>query len=500
MKRKALAVLALFSAFLLLFCGCTGTENGGEHGENTIGDGQTPTQAVSVSLPYFESDSFNPYFAVSAENRALSALFCEPLYRVNAAYSAEAVLAKSMEGGGTAYTVTLKSAMFSNGRSVSAADVVYSFNTAKNSEWYGARLANVQSAKAQGNTVVFTLTSPEPYFENLLTFPVVRQGTADTADAVPVGTGAFVLSADGAVTENPQRTRGAVQTVNLVQIHDANHLADALEIGNIDYAFASFSDGTYTRIVAQNTFVTMNNLVYLGMNSTSGALSSAAVRTAVYYAADKDAVAASAYRGCAESTALPFHPAFCKAQGLSVGQTAADTVRASEILGKVGYNRYDKKGFLTNGQNTLQMTVLVNGENGFRLSAAYSIADSLNAAGFSVTVESVDSTTYSARIASGAFTLYIGEVKLGENMSLSPFFGGAASVGTDSALPVVAAYAAFAAGELSLADFADAFLDDMPFVPLCYRAGLAAYSRNLQPDFSAAAYDMYGDITLWTAS
>ena len=107
---------------------------------------------------------------------------------------------------------------------------------------------------------------------------------------------------------------------------------------------------------------------------------------------------------------------------------------------------------------------------------------------------------YSARIASGAFTLYIGEVKLGENMSLSPFFGGAASAGADSTLPVNAVYTAFAAGEVSLSEFANAFLDDMPFVPLCYRAGLAAYSRSVAPDFSAAAYDIYGDIALWTAA
>ena len=128
------------------------------------------------------------------------------------------------------------------------------------------------------------------------------------------------------------------------------------------------------------------------------------------------------------------------------------------------------------------------------------MADNLNAAGFSVTVENVSDEVYRARIASGAFTLYLGEVKLGENMSLSPFFGGAASAGADSALPVFAAYTAFAAGEVSLSDFANAFLDDMPFVPLCSRAGLAAYSRSIAPDFSAAAYDIYGDITLWTAA
>lgn len=500
MKRKGFSVCALLLTVALLFCACT--RGGGTADETQVpSDGeQAPLAQTSVSLPYFETDSLNPYFAVSAQNRALASLFCQPLYRVNADYAAEAVLAESTSGNGTTYTVTLKNAVFSDGRAVTAADAVYSFELAKNSAWYGARLQNVQSAKAQGGTVVFTLSAPEPYFDNLLTFPVVQSGTADTADVVPVGTGAFVLSADGELTANTHAARGAVQEVRLVHIQDAANIGNALSIGNIDYVFSDFANGEYTRIAAQNTFVTMNNLVYLGINSAAGALRSSAVRTAIYFAADKDNIAASAFRGCAQSTALPFHPAFYKAQGLSVGQTAADTARATEILHKIGYNRYNKKGLLWDGQNTLEMTILVNGENGFRLAAAYSLAEDLNAAGFFVTVENVPADVYSSRIASGNFTLYLGEVKLGENMSLSPFFGGAASAGTDSASPVFAAYAAFAAGEQSIADFAGAFLDDMPFVPICYRAGMASYSRNLQPDLSTAAYDVYGDITRWSAS
>ena len=500
MKQKILSVCALLLTAALLFCACTRGDTPQDETENPSGEVETPLSKTSVSLPYFETDSLNPYFAVSAQNRALASLYCQPLYRVNADYAAEAVLAESTSGNGTTYTVTLKNAVFSDGRAVTATDVVYSFNTAKNSAWYGARLQNVQSANAQGGAVVFTLLAPEPYFDNLLTFPVVQGGTADAADAVPVGTGAFRLSADGTVTENSHAVRTTVQEVRLVHIQDAANIGNALAVGNIDYVFSDFANGEYTRIVAQNTFVTMNNLVYLGINSAAGALRSSAVRTAIYYAADKDNIAASAFRGCAQSAALPFPPAFCKAQGLSLGQTAADTARASEILHKSGYNRYNKKGLLTNGQDTLELSILVNGENGFRLAAAYSLAEDLNAAGFAVTVENVSADVYNARVASGNFTLYLGEVKLSENLSLSPFFGGAASVGIDSASPVFAAYASLAAGEQSLADFAGTFLDEMVFVPICYRAGMASYSRNLQPDFSVAAYDVYGDITRWNAS
>lgn len=492
------ALLSVLLAVMLLFSACTG-ETSDESTASPKSGEEEVAAALTLTLPYYENDALNPYFAASALNRALASLFCEPLYRVNADYSASAVLAESVSTVELSCIVTLKSAVFSDGSEMTAADVVYSFNLAKASDWYGVRLSNIASAEARGSTVVFTLLSPDLYVQNLLTFPIVRRGTADAAAQVPTGSGAFVLSAQGQLTKNPHAASGVVEGITLLHIKDPDSLGNALEIGNIDYMFEDFADGAYTRIVARNTFVTMNNLVYLGINSSVGALQSAAVRTAIYYAADQDDIAASSFRGCATAAGLPFHPAFCAAQGLTNGTTAAETARAAEILNKLGYNRYDKNGLLTNGQSTLEMTILVNSENAFRLTAAYNLAEDLNAAGFSVTVESVSAADYAARIASGNFTLYIGEIKLAENLSLSPFFGGSVTVGINAELPVFTAYTALCKGEIDPAGFASAFLDDVPFVPLCYRAGMAAYSKEVKPDFSVAAYDAYGDIAKWTA-
>ena len=148
------------------------------------------------------------------------------------------------------------------------------------------------------------------------------------------------------------------------------------------------------------------------------------------------------------------------------------------------------------------MTVLVNSENSFRVSAAQSVADNLNACGFFVTVESVPAAEYQSRVASGNFTLYIGEVKLPENLDLSAFYaaGGGASAGINKTLPFWQAFQSFRAGERNAEQVSAAFLDDMPFVPLCYRAGMAAYSKGLAPDFSLAAYAMYGNITRWSTA
>lgn len=497
---RTLAVLLLFLLLFLTACGENPQEEtpGEQGGSNAAGE----AQALTLTLPYFDKDSLNPYFATSAQNRALSALYCQPLFEVTAAYAPQAVLADSCSFDGNTMTVTLRSANFSDGSALSADDVVYSFTLAKASGWYGSRLASVTKATARSGAVEFTLAAPDKLAANLLTFPIVKRKTADKTEDIPVGTGAFVLAADKTLTANPHGSQGTVQSVSLFSIKDVSYLKNALEIGNISYLFSDFSSGSYTRVVAENKFVTMNNLVYLGMNTSTGALANAAVRTAIYYAADKAAVASAAYQGCAVAVGLPFHPDYLAAQNLSVGQTEADTERAAEILQKSGYNRYDKNGVRTNGTETLQMTLLVNSENSFRVIAAQSIAENLNACGFSVTVESVPAAEYQSRVASGNFTLYIGEVKLPENLDLSAFYaeGGSASAGMNKALPVWQAFAAFQSGELSTEQFTEAFLDDMPFVPVCYRSGMAAYSKGLAPDFSLAAYAMYGNITRWSTA
>lgn len=64
----------------------------------------------------------------------------------------------------------------------------------------------------------------------------------------------------------------------------------------------------------------------------------------------------------------------------------------------------------------------MNSENSFRAAAANSIAESLRSIGFSVTVDAVPLDKYNQKIASGDFDLYLGEIKLTENLDLRPFF------------------------------------------------------------------------------
>ncbi|MEG2080088.1 MAG: ABC transporter substrate-binding protein [Oscillospiraceae bacterium] len=501
MKNKIFRALSIILMLTIVLCSCTGKNSTDEsittQPENSSAEGKTPV--VSISLPFFEGDSINPYFAVGLENQNLKSLFTNSLVGLDENYSPISDLAESFKVEGLFVTVSLKPALFSDGSSLSPADVIYSFNKAKASAEYSSKLSNITSVKQSGNLIIFSLAAADAYAVNLLTFPIVKNKTADLASSTPIGTGLYYFSSKKVMELNPNcKTPVSINQINLYNINNVSLMPNALEIGNINYMFEDFSEGTYKRILAENKKVQMNNFVFLGINNGYEALSSAAVRTAIYYAINKDDIASSAYQGYATAASTPFNPAFKDIINTEKPSCKNDTQKAKNILEKLGYNRFDKKGIKTNGTYNLKFSILVSSENNFRTMAAHNIANSLSTIGITAEVVSVDANTYKAKIAAGDFQLYVGEVKLTENMDLSPFFAsGSASVGINKDLTSIKDYFSFKEGKISIADFSKSFMNDIPFVPLCYRMGVIAYSKGLSPNFSLAPNNIYGNMNLW---
>lgn len=497
MKKRITAIVCILTAVVTMFCSCKLNQTDEEQGGLSNNTTQT-VNSYSISLPYSSADSLNPYYATGTENLALAYLFCQPLYTVKSDYSAQAVLAAESEYSENTVSVTLNSAQFSDGTSVSEKDVVYSFNKAKQSSAFSQRLSNVVSAYAKGDKVVFELSKADILYKNILTFPIVKNATAESETTTPIGSGAFVFESGSTLTAcETSQNQGAVNKIILFDVKKLEYIANAVEIGNINYLFEDFSDGEYNRIAAQNKAITLNNIVYLGMNRNVPALSSSAIRTALYYAIDKEAICQSAYQGYAKAAVTPFNPDFYMLDGLDLPSRSGDAEKSDAIFSKMGYNYYTKKSIRTNQVNELSFSLLVNSDNEFRCLAADKIAAQLSDRGISVTLEKVDSATYKQRIASGNYQLYLGEIKLCENFDLSPFISGAASIGTDNMSQFNSDYEKFESGEIGIEALIESFYNDMPFIPICYRQGMAAYSKGYTPDFSYAPFDIYAGISEW---
>lgn len=461
-----------------------------------------------LSLPYVKGDSLNPFTAKSLPNQMLSTVLYDSLYSVDATLSPQPLLAASGSISGTQVRVALKSGLvFSDGSSLSASDVVYSFEKAAASPHYRAQLSNFSSAKVQSGNIIFTMKEVDPYALSCLDFAIIKRGSDSSETAIPVGSGRYsAVRGDSSVTLkankswlNGNTTKFA--SISLVDVPDSDSVIHSLEIGNVNFIFQDLSGGVYQRINANTTEFLMNNLVFLGIQSKNELLQNPKVLQAMSLALAREEIASSAYQGhaAASASAVPFRPDWNALKGLSTAGVKQNKEAAVKLLQEAGFDKTGASGARTGGGKTLQFTLAVNKENPFRLSAANMIAAQLSAVGIKVTVTQLAWADYTKAVQGGSFDLYLGEVKLSNNMSLAPFFdeAGAAKAGINQEGAAAASYKQMLTGAVSLQDFLSTFQENPAFLPVCFRKGVAARSRDVQGDLISHSGDVYANLQDW---
>ena len=499
MKRLG-AVLCAAAATILSLSGCRtlpkGTQNVSSSPSSVPEKPESKQpEAMELTLCYSSEDSLNPYKAKTMVNLQLSTLLYDSLTLLDTQWQPQLSLAASVtKEDSLRYRVTLRSgAVFSDGSAVTAQDVAASFNQAKASSNYRALLSNLLSCTAEENTVVFTLSAPDPQFQSCLTFPIMKTGT----ESNPIGGGRYVLEKGERprlVWNSRREEKHVTDTIYLRYLADRDSMVRGLETGVVSYYFDDLADGEIPRISSASSSIPLPSLVFLGFNTSNSALAKPAVRQAINAAVNRTGIVDSSFAGRAQAAANPFPPTWGPAveiKGFAAGENL-DTAVAQ--LAQAGYNT---KG--TSGQGeTLSLTLLCSDSNSFRLSAAKQLKEQLEKAGIAVTLETVGFSDLEDRLKKGRFDLYIGEIRLAANMSLSPLLTaeGAAAYGVDTDGPAAQAWSGYLSGDQSLADFCAAFVQDLPFLPLCWRKGLAAYDRNMS-GVTPTAFDVYYGIENW---
>ena len=394
--------------------------------------------------------------------------------------------------------MTLRSdARFSNGKPVTANDVVASFKLAQASSRYQQQLSVFRSIKADGkNAVELQLTTPDIHCLSRLTFPIIEKATAD--NDCPNGSGLYrfdskkrqlVRNSYAAVT--PQITE-----IPLKAYRNSDALRHALGTGQIAFYADDLSDGEVPRISSASSTLGTSHLVFVGFNSKNDALTPA-VRQAIDAAIGRQALCDASFAGYADAATSPFHPLWQGAATLSCFAPTRDTVASMTLLEEAGYQTANSEPQKDNKKDTLTLSLLVSDGSQFRLAAAEQLKEQLTGVGIAVTVETLSYDDYLKRLKKGDFDLYIGEVRLTDDLDLSPFFanGGNASFGIKGNCG--ATYAAYRAGQATLTDFVTAFETELPFLPLCYRRSLAAYNRRVQ-NVELTGFSLFSNIQQWS--
>ncbi len=494
MQKRYIAFILAILMLVSCFSGCGGNEIN-NNVETTAKPEITTVKQYddnSFKLSYTQADSLDPFKCASQNNQVLASLVFEPLFDINESYEATPNIA-------TGYTFTDSKTLkvdintnlkFSNGRSITIDDVLYSSKAALKSKAYSSALSCIKSVYSEGNSIYFNLRYANPYAVNLLSFPIAS--CKDDKNGFPVGSGRYryskkdgdtVLTANKTDDFNPYFT-----TISLVNIAAQDSIDNAVNIGNISFAFRDMSTDTSKRFSCNKKMVAMNNLVYIGINSYSGITSNSNIRKAINLAVDREALAENAYSGYANPATSTFNPDFKGIDEIKLFSVNADISSAKQAVYQSGYD--DSK---------LNIRILVN-NNANKVAVANLIKSQLELVGFRVTIDRQNQKNYIKKITDTNFDIYIGEVKLSDDMSLYPFFssnGGVRYGVNGKKFTCDNLYFGFLSGNNELGKFILAFNDEMPYVPLIYRKGMLCYSKALNGDIQGYNGNLFSNIDTW---
>ena len=480
--------------------------------QSTGGDATTS----NFTLAYFKDDTVNPYLCTSTLNATLGDLIYDQLITVNSEFEAEMVIAQKVEyTGNRAITVTLRDGIvFSDGTLLTGADIQYSFNAARQTatdKKPGSRYANAlsvfQNCTYSGNKVYFRLNDPDPRAYMLLDFPIIK-AESDKDGKTPIGSGRYIFISDVLTGTYLLRNEkwystnvSDVRRVSLTSMPTVESIVNSVEIGTISYYYTDLRDGYPTRLNANYTTVDINNLVYLGVNTAHPVLEYTTVRKSLSAALNREDIITAAYAGRAYAATGPLTtswPVAAIAQSgstLNSTETAVNGLVGEGFVNEDGYVRYNEQG------QRLEFRLIVNKDNEMQCTVAEQIADQAKDAGIGIIVEPVTYTRLVERIAAGEYELYLAEYSLLNNMDFSRLF--TPNEGLYYGLTpqqTMDAWKSYINGVVTIDKVIQCFESEQPFIPVCYRLGIACYSRSLDAKMNISESDPFWGMQDWSVA
>lgn len=442
MKR----LLTLFLLACLCLAGCTAEGDyvptgGGLSDGTTATQGPITEQPQSLTFTYHADKGFHPYKTTDPTNRALFSLIYQGLFAVDENYAVTPILCKEYEMSADmrSYTFYLDKATFSDGRFITAQDVVASLRSARSQGYYAGRFTHIRTIDATSDKgVTITLDTPCDNLPMLLDIPIIPANQLESP--TPLGSGPYMLED----TDSGKRLRrqtawwcnlpilGNVQIIPLEKGESPSQIRDLFEFSQLSMVCTDPGSDAYVDFRGDYELWESENglFLYLACNKESKIFSNSDIRRALTHAIDRDFLVKEFFRGFAHSATLPASPSFPHYKETLAERYGYDA--------KVFADAVQKAQLEENEENVV--IFLVNQDDSRRLRVARKIAGMLEAGGLQVTLTALPGKEFREALAEGEYDLYMGQTKLSPNMDLTEFFAedGSLSYG---GMTDVAAYA-----------------------------------------------------------
>ena len=510
MKQRFYKAAAALLLPVLLLTGCWEMEpdSGGSGSllpeENT----SEPEEARIIlpeifSLPYAQEQTLDPITCADGMQQAVGALLYEGLFALDETLEPQPRLCSSYayQPETFTYTFTLRPGVaFSDGSPLTAADAAATLQRARSSARYRARLAQVASITAEGQTVTVVLSSPNMGFPALLDIPIVKSGTESSL--TPLGTGPYLLTSEESgvyLVSNAGWWQGAGQPVERILLSPAGDRDTML------YQFTSHdvqlitADLTGTDSISATGNVSFQDadttiLQYIGFNIQRPLFQDTALRHALSLGINRSTVVSAFLSGHGASAQFPVSPA-SPLYPAALEATYSYDAFASAMTA-AGYN----------SGHTRSAVMIVNAENSFKVSAAEYLASALSVFDIQIEVRALPWPEYATALQNGSFDLYYGEVKLTADWNLTALLSSAGSLNygrwADPQMDaLLLSYAAADDRSAAMEALCTYLQQQAPLVPLCFKSTSVLVQTGVVDGLTPTTMsNPFYNLTSWTVS
>lgn len=485
---KRILAAFLCGVLVLSLFGCKGNL---KSGELIIEEG-----AREINLAVFDVDTLNPIRTKSQSVSEIMSLIYEPLFSFDEKLNPIPCLAENIIVSADGLSVRLslkKNVMWHSGAAFTSDDVIYTVNEIKNGEsMYKHNVAPVADITADTDGgVIMTLKEPVMNIEGLLSFPIIRNGSAADIKELPDGTGAFLVEEKNAssllLTANKYREKSSVSAVNVSIMRNAAACLNAFEANELDIitsAVVDLSEKTPAGDIEIHQY-TSNRMTFLGFNCTLEKYQTPYLRLAISGMIDREKIVENALFGRAKVCRLPFNPT-----SYIYSETEGPEIDISGAFLKAGYTKMNGM-YLSETGEQVKADILVSQESARKVAVAQDIAEQLRTEGIDVNVTVTSYDDYLRRIDKKEYDMFVGEVTMSDNLcpdfltADGNFFGYFDQQMSDSVYQMKQAKGDNFKN--AMLDYERIFTVNPPFATLCFYNDGVVYKKNIsgitEPNF-----------------
>ncbi len=527
--KKRLPALVLALLMLLSACGEKAEDESEEDDEVYIGDQvvqQTSAADDIFAVNYDPDAGINPLMAQSANNMQFWSLLYDSVFVVENDFTVTSEVVTEYNSSDYQWWVFYidTSITFHDGTPLSAKDIAYSINRARQYAYYTSRLSGIYGCSAMGDDCfAISLNEPNSQLPSLLNIPIVKEGALN--DEVPLGTGPFMMdeSGDKLVAYEGYRHYDSlpVDTVYLKDYMDTAAKISAFEASLLDIV-TNDPTGMYNLGYGSSNetrYYETSNMHYIGFNFSSRYFSNSIARYAVGAAIDREVIVDTYMENCAVPAVLPVHPVSPLYDHSYAAGYGFDLEKSEALFTNYGVKDYDADGVLeiliTGIVVEIDINFIVNTDSTVKLEAARHIAETLNSMGIKTTLHELSWDDYIEALEDGNYDMYYGEVRMTPDWDLSylfkPYTVTRDPEDTQKGMnyancfdeQYINAYAAYlGSGEenrkTAFAEVTKLVTESNAIVPICFERQELLTHRGVISGISATQYDIFNRFYEWT--